>query len=208
VTERTYIRCERPFATSTHFVCLPGAARWPLFSPPACDHGAPRRSPQKPRVVDRGHISTGEYSRCAGKAIRGPDLRWSASLNRHKIWPDYKNGLKKGGWAGLKALCQRMRCYSACRILHLELRPRPMGREHARPQPPAGSRRQPPVRRRGRGASPGAGRGHRPRTEPSGGQVGPPGPHPTQLSSSLDPARGRAGANNSPPGPWPLWSCL
>jgi hypothetical protein len=24
-----------------------------------CDHGAPRRSPQKPRVVDRGHISTG-----------------------------------------------------------------------------------------------------------------------------------------------------
>jgi hypothetical protein len=23
-----------------------------------CDHGAPRRSPQKPRVVDRGHIST------------------------------------------------------------------------------------------------------------------------------------------------------
>jgi hypothetical protein len=23
-----------------------------------CDHGAPRRSPQKPRVVDRGRIST------------------------------------------------------------------------------------------------------------------------------------------------------
>jgi hypothetical protein len=39
------------------------------------------------RVVDRGHISTGEYSRCAGRAIRGPDLRRgnrrSASLNRH-----------------------------------------------------------------------------------------------------------------------------
>jgi hypothetical protein len=34
VTERTNIRCERPFATCPpHFICLPGAARWDvLFS--------------------------------------------------------------------------------------------------------------------------------------------------------------------------------
>jgi hypothetical protein len=49
--------------------------------------------------------------------------------------------------------------------------------------------RQLPVRRRrGRGASPGAGRGHQPpNTEPSGPQAGPPGAHPAHPSSSLDP---------------------
>jgi hypothetical protein len=66
------------------------------------------------------------------------------------------------------------------RILYLELRQRPMSREHARP-----------VRRAGRGASPGAGRGHRGhRTQRPRGQVGPPGPHtpyPIQPSSLLDP---------------------
>jgi hypothetical protein len=62
---------------------------------------------------------------------------------------------------------------------------RPMSREHARPQPPTGSRRYGGAR--GRGASPGAGRGHRPpnsaaqgpsrtpRTTPSPDQL-PPGP--------------------------------
>jgi hypothetical protein len=164
VTERTNIRCEWPFAISSP-LCLPacGAARWPLFSPPACrqprgslpgwdrpfflldwpalepqitrrhmkkrrrslgrpllharalcgDHGAPRRSPQKPRVVDRGHISTGQYSRCAGRATRGPDVRWgvgrqSDSLNRHRIWPGCENGHGhvKEACAGLKALCK------------------------------------------------------------------------------------------------------
>jgi hypothetical protein len=103
VTERTNIRCERPFATSspTLFACLvlldglfarrqhadshvtpcwDGGGRfflldWPALEPQStrphmqkrrrslrrpllharalCDHGAPRRSPQKPRVVDR-----------------------------------------------------------------------------------------------------------------------------------------------------------
>jgi hypothetical protein len=50
---------------------------------------------------------------------------------------------------------------------------------------------QPPVRRRGRGASPGAGGGHRP---PNPAARGPswaprvhPGPHPAQPSSLLDP---------------------
>jgi hypothetical protein len=43
VTERTNIRCERPFATSSP-LHLPAwcCARWPLFSPPACiqPHGS------------------------------------------------------------------------------------------------------------------------------------------------------------------------
>jgi hypothetical protein len=60
-----------------------------------------------------------------------------------------------------------------------------MSREHARPQPPAGSRRY------GGGAeepAPGVPvgvTGHR--TQRPRGQVGPPGPHPAQPSSSLDP---------------------
>jgi hypothetical protein len=36
MTESTNIGCKRPFATPPHLVCLHGAARWPLFSPPAC----------------------------------------------------------------------------------------------------------------------------------------------------------------------------
>jgi hypothetical protein len=163
-----------------------------------CDHGAPRRSPQKHRVarrvVDRGRVSTGSYWLLAGstagvpagRAIRGPDLSRSASLNRHKICrPGYKNGLKKGGWAGLKALCQRMGRNAPCRGMYLELRPRPMSREHARPQPPAAT-----SRRYGGGAGestpvPVGVTGHR--TQRPRGQVGPPGPHPAQPSSSLDP---------------------
>jgi hypothetical protein len=73
------------------------------------------------------------------------------------------------------------------RILHLELRQRPVSREHARPQPrPAGSRRH------GGGAEvpapapvPVGVTGHR--TQRPRGQVGPPGPHPAQPSSSLNP---------------------
>jgi hypothetical protein len=54
-----------------------------------CDHGAPRRSPQKPRVVDRGHISTGYWVGSAVcSAVAVPEgrftalicaVRWSAS---------------------------------------------------------------------------------------------------------------------------------
>jgi hypothetical protein len=59
-----------------------------------------------------------------------------------------------------------------------------MSREHARPQPPAGSRRH------GGGAGepapvPVGVTGHQ--TQRPGGQVGPPGPHPAQPSSLLDP---------------------
>jgi hypothetical protein len=124
---------------------------------------------------------------CAGRAIRGPDLRWSASLNRHKIWPDCENGHVKEGWAGRKTLCQRMRCYSAYRGMYFELRPRPMSREHARPQHPAASRRY----GYGGGAEKpapvpvGVTLGHQ--TQRPRGQVGPTGPHPAQPSSSLDP---------------------
>jgi hypothetical protein len=83
-----------------------------------------------------------------GRAIRGgPDFRWSASLNRHRIWPGCKNGLlKEVSAGGLKALCQRAAVTARQRMpglawLYLELRRRPMGRENARPQPPAASRR-------------------------------------------------------------------
>jgi hypothetical protein len=77
-----------------------------------------------------------------------------------------------------------MRCYSACRGMYLELRRRPVGREHARPQPPAGSPRY------GGGAEepapvPVGVTGHR--TQRPRGQVGPPGPRPAQPSSSLNP---------------------
>jgi hypothetical protein len=79
-----------------------------------------------------------------------------------------------------------------------------MGREHARPQPPAGGTGG------GRGASPaGPGRGHRPpnqagqgpswapRTTPSPFQI--PAPHWTQM--------GRTVASGQYRRPWPLWSC-
>jgi hypothetical protein len=154
-----------------------------------CDHGAPRSlgDRRKSPVWSTEAIyllATGQYSRCAGRAIRGPDLRWSASLNRHKIWPDCENGHVKEACAGLKTLCQRMRCYSACRGMYLELWRRPVSRENARPQPPVGSPRY------GGGAEelapvPVGVTGHR--TQRPRGQVGPPGPHPAHPSSSLDP---------------------
>jgi hypothetical protein len=111
-------------------------------------------------------------------------LRWGVSLNRHKIWPDCENGLKKEACAGLKALCQRMGCYSPCRGMYLELRRRPVRRKHARPQLPAGSPRH------GGGAEapapvPVGVTGHR--TQRPRGQVGHPGPHSAQPSSSLNP---------------------
>jgi hypothetical protein len=60
--------------------------------------------------------------------------------------------------------------------------------------------RQPPVRRRGRGASPGAGRGHRPPNPAVQGPSWTPGttPSPTQLPTG---PRGRTVANTAPPGP-------
>jgi hypothetical protein len=63
-------------------------------------------------------VTTGAY---AGRAARGPDLRWQAlerqspSLNLHKIWSDCENGHVKEAFAAiasLKTLCQRMRCAS------------------------------------------------------------------------------------------------
>jgi hypothetical protein len=75
-----------------------------------------------------------------------------------------------------------MGCYSPCRDMYLELRNRPMSREHTRPQPPAASRRH------GGGAeepAPVRVTGHR--TQRPRGQVGPPGPHPAQPSSSRNP---------------------
>jgi hypothetical protein len=106
--------------------------------------------------------------------------------------------LKKEGWAGLKTLCQRMRCFSACRGMYLELRPRPMSREHARPQQPAGSRRY------GGGAEepapvPVGVTGHRTQRPREGPSWTPrTTPSPTQL---LTGPRGRTVANISPPGP-------
>jgi hypothetical protein len=71
-----------------------------------------------------------------------------------------------------------------CRGMYLELRRRPVSREHARPQPPAASLRY------GGGAEepapvPVGVTGHR--TQRPRGQVGPPGPRPAQPSSSLGP---------------------
>ena len=103
--------------------------------------------------------------------------------------------MKKESVAGLKTLCQRTGCYSPCRGMYLELRNGPMSREHARPQPPAGSRRY------GGGEEepapvPVGVTGHR--TQRPRGQVGPPRPHPAQPSSSLDPGGER----------WPIFRPL
>jgi hypothetical protein len=107
-----------------------------------------------------------------------PVCRKSASLNRHKTWPGCKSDHVKEALAGLKALCRRMRCYSACLGMYLELRPRPMNRGHVRPHPrPAaagteegGTKEPAPV--------PAGVTGHR--TQQPRDQVGPPGPHPAQ----------------------------
>jgi hypothetical protein len=153
--------------------CMCARALW--------DHGAPRRSPQKPRVVDRGHISTGQCSRCAGRAIRGPALRWSASLNRHKIWPDCENGLKKEGWAGLdirnanNGAPPRPLPNPVLRAAGTAYEPRTRA-VSAGPRPAAAGTEEGQI-----GASPGAGRGHR-----------PPNPAPSGPGAKLDPG---------PPGP-------
>jgi hypothetical protein len=91
-----------------------------------------------------------------------------------------ENGLKEA-FAGLDI---RNANNAPAHILHLERRQRPTIREHARPHPPAGSRRY------GGGAEvpapvPVGVTGHR--TQRPRGQVGPPGPHPAQPSSSLNP---------------------
>jgi hypothetical protein len=91
--------------------------------------------------------------------------------------------------------------YTQRRILYLELRPRPMIREHARPQPPAGSRRC------GGGAEepapvPGRvdGRGHRPPNPAAQESSWTPRTTPS-LTQLLTGPRGRTVANISPPGP-------
>ena len=63
------------------------------------------------------------------------------------------------------------------RILYLELRLRPMSREHARPQLPG----------KGGGAARGPDGVARHRTEQHRGKVTAPGPHPAHLSSPVDP---------------------
>jgi hypothetical protein len=85
--------------------------------------------------------SSTAYSRCAGRAIRGPDLRRGVGLDRHKTWPDYENGQVKEALAGLDIRNANNGALPHYRVLYLELRLGPMSREHARPQPPAGSRR-------------------------------------------------------------------
>jgi hypothetical protein len=98
----------------------------------------------------------------------------------------------------------------AMRKRPLAVKPKPTGSSHGAAA--SALDRHPPVRRRRgrcRGASPGAGRGHRPpNTKPSGpgpgarGQVGPPGAHSAHPRSQLPPGpRGRAVANISASGP-------
>jgi hypothetical protein len=59
------------------------------------------------------------HSRCAGRATRGPDLRWGVSLNRHKIWSDCKNGHVKESVAGLDIRNANNGAPPHYRILHL-----------------------------------------------------------------------------------------
>jgi hypothetical protein len=68
--------------------------------------------------------------------------RQSGCLNRHKIWPGCENGhVKEAPFAGLDIRNANNGAPPHYRILYLELRQRPVSREHARPQPPAGSSR-------------------------------------------------------------------
>jgi hypothetical protein len=118
------------------------------------------------------------------------DRRCTAVHRPANGWPDCGNGHVKGApqpvWIYAMPTSMGRRPIPHYRILYLELRPRPTSREpRARAaasgpvsapgrRPAAGS--VPPVRARGRGASPGAGRGYRPpghRTQqPILGQVG------------------------------------
>jgi hypothetical protein len=138
--------------------------------------------------------------------------------------------------ACLKTLCQRtgrgVRRNGPCRGMYLELRLGPVSREHARPQPPAASRRyapgteeaqmadeaaprtraasapggQPPVRRRGRcQMSQPRCRSGSPATEPSGpgrGQVEPLGPRPAHPHPSSSSSLDPGGKRR--PNPRPL----
>jgi hypothetical protein len=143
-------------------------------------------------------------------ATRGPDLRWSASLNRHKIWLDCGNGHCEGSLFGLKtenALPGGGN--DTYRGMYLELRQRPVSREHARSQPPRPAAAGTEEGQRSQQPAPGEPvpvgvTGHR--TKRPRGQVGrppDPGPHPEQPSPAaqlpLGP-RGRTVANTAAPG--------
>jgi hypothetical protein len=80
---------------------------------------------------------------------------------------------RKGGWAGLDIRNASNGAPPHYRTLHLELQPRPMSREHARPQSPAGSRRY------GEGAK---GQRSQPRC-----QWGSPATEPSGPGAKLDP---------------------
>jgi hypothetical protein len=126
-----------------------------------------------------------------GPPNEGPDSE--AGIGREARSPAFPSasrssarGLKKEGWSGLDIRNANNGAPPHYRILYLELRTRPMSREHARPQPPPG--RQPPAGSRRYRGGPGAGRGHRPpnqaaprpswtpRTPTSPSQL-PPGSH-------------------------------
>jgi hypothetical protein len=113
----------------------------------------------------------------------------------------------KDGWAGLKTLCQRMGLvYSPCRGMYLELRLRPVGRGHARPQPrPAatgteeGQRSQPPPRcRSGPPATESSGPSWTPRATPSPSQLSP-GPRGRTVAKSAAFGSSDRAAGHQPP---------
>ena len=87
------------------------------------------------------------------------------------------DSLLKYGLAGLDIRNANLGRNAPCRGLYLELRLRPMSREHARPQLPG---------KRG-GAARGPDGVARHRTEQHRGKVTTPGPHPAHPSSPVDP---------------------
>jgi hypothetical protein len=108
-----------------------------------------------------------------GRSAALRDLRWSASLNPHKIWPDCENGHVKEACAGLKALCQRTRCCSACRGLFV------LGAAAQAYEPRARAAPAPP-----RPAAAGTGEGQR--TQPRC-RSGSPATEPSGPGAKLDP---------------------
>jgi hypothetical protein len=116
------------------------------------------------------------------------------------IWPDYENGLEKEGFSRSEyPQCQHWGAAPLPNPVYLELR---AAAEAHGPGTRAASApgRQPPVRRRGRGASPGAGRGLRPPNLAAQGPSWIPRttPSPTQL---LTGPRWRTVANIAASGP-------
>jgi hypothetical protein len=152
----------------------------------------PRLSPPPCRMTQRTSSTAGQRWPCGASSSASRRTWWLArslggtpKVSDPEFRRSSENGLKEELSAGLKALCQRMRCYSACRGMYLELRRRPMSREHARPQPPAVSRRYGGGAEQEPAPVPIGVTGHR--TQRPRGQVGPPGPHPAHPSPPLDP---------------------